>query len=123
VRALARLLFPLTLAACSPKAEAPAALPVLDCAKGFAALSAELAASPALRPAPKEPGEPYRFYLANAGGTSFVVTEPGAPGHPAVLQQRSVGGQMQDSGCPYGDKAGYEQVVAYLRSLRPGSAR
>ena len=49
-----------------------------------------------------------------------MVTEPGAPGHPAILMQQSVGGQMQDSGCPYGEKAGYEEVVAYLKSLRGG---
>lgn len=108
----------LALAACSPRTEAPAALPLLNCERGFDTLAAEIAASPSLKQAPKEPGEPYRFYSAIAGGTSYVVTEPGAPGHPAILKQESVGGQMQDSGCPYGEKAGYEQVQAYLKSLR-----
>jgi len=105
------------LAACAPKAEAPPPLPALDCARGFAALSADIAASPALRAAPKEPGEPYRFYLSNAGGTAFVITEPGAPGHPAVLKQEKRGGQTLNSGCPFGDHAGYQQVLTYLQSL------
>jgi hypothetical protein len=114
----AALLAVLLLAACAPRKEAPAALPLLACERGFEALSAEIAASPSLKQAPKEPGEPYRFYSAIAGGTSYVVTEPGAPGHPAILKQESVGGQMRDTGCPYGDRAGYEQVQAYLQSLR-----
>ena len=42
------------------------------------------------------------------------------PGHPAILKQESVGGQMTNSGCPYGDKAGYAQVEAYLKSLGGG---
>ena len=83
-------------------------------------MTAEIAASPSLKQAPKEPGEPYRFYSAIEGGTSYVVTEPGAPGHPAILKQESVGGQMTNSGCPYGDKAGYAQVEAYLKSLGGG---
>ena len=117
MRALALALVPFTLCACSPKAEAPPPLPALDCAKGFAALSAELAANPALRQAPREPGEPYRFYLAQAGGAAFVVTEPGAPGHPAILKQERAGDGMRNSGCPFGDRAGYAEVEAYLSSL------
>ncbi|HEY8571569.1 hypothetical protein [Phenylobacterium sp.] len=107
----------LLLSACAPREQAPAALPLLNCERGFETLSAEIGASPSLKQAPKEPGEPYRFYSAIEGGTSYVVTEPGAPGHPALLKQESVDGRMTNSGCPYGDKAGYEQVVAYLQSL------
>jgi hypothetical protein len=119
VRGLA--LLPLfILSACAPREHAPAALPLLNCERGFDTLSAEIAASPSLKQAPKEPGEPYRFYSAVQGGTSYVVTEPGAPGHPALLKQESAGGQITNSGCPYGDKAGYDQVVAYLKSLSAG---
>jgi hypothetical protein len=108
----------LTVGACAPREQAPAALPLLTCERGFETLAAEIAGSPSLKPAPKEPGEPYRFYSAIEGGTAYVVTEPGAPGHPAILKQEAAGGQVTNSGCPYGDKAGYAQVEAYLRSLR-----
>jgi hypothetical protein len=90
---------------------------VLDCAKGFEALSAAVAATPGMTRAPKTPGEPYSFYNAEDGKTSYVVTEAGAPGHPAILMQAMGPAGQETTGCPFGDKAGYDQLAAYLASL------
>ncbi|MFC3077198.1 hypothetical protein ACFODL_03740 [Phenylobacterium terrae] len=109
------------LAACGAdeKASAPApSVPAaLDCAKGFDALAAELAGQPDLVQAPS-PGEPYRFLNHRSGSPSYVVTLPEAPAHPAILMQRTVAGQMQTTGCRFGDEAAYGQLVAYIESLR-----
>jgi hypothetical protein len=111
------------LAACGPAdrtAEAPpASTPsaTLDCEKGFDVLAAEVAAQPDLVQAPS-PGEPYRFLNHRSGSLSFVVTLPDAPAHPAILKQETVGGRMQTSGCRFGDQAAYDQLVAYIESLR-----
>ena len=117
----------LVLSACSPtapatEAETPAAV-AFDCATGFDALSAAIAAAPGLKAAPKEPGEPYRFYSATDGSVSYMITEPGAPGHPAVLRQAAKGGAIVNDGCPYGDRAGYEQLLAYLEGLAKARGR
>jgi hypothetical protein len=78
-------------------------------------------AHPGLVQQPAEKGEPYRFYTVPTGGEAFVFTQPGAPGHPAILKQEVVrdaaGAHMRNTGCPYGDKAGYQQVLAYLESM------
>jgi hypothetical protein len=107
------------LAACAPKAQpAPAAL---DCRQPFEALKAKITSQPGLNAAPPEPGEPYRVYSSADGQASWFVTEPGAPAHPAILmQQVKPGGGMANSGCAYGDKAAYEQLMAYLASLKAG---
>ena len=116
------LLLPLTVAACAPKAE-PAAPPrlVLDCSLSYEALSAKVLTYPGLVPAPEQRGEPYRFYNVTGGRVAFVLTEPGAPGHPAIFKQEAAqeNGRkvMKNTGCAYGDKAGYDQVMAYLESL------
>jgi len=89
----------------------------LDCAKGFDALAREISARPGVMPAHKEPGEPYRFYSEADGSASYMVTEPGAPGHPAILKQVVAAGAKVNSGCPFGDPAGYQQLLAYLASL------
>ena len=118
MRALAPLLGgALALAACAPQAEAPAQVPQLDCALGFDALAAKIAAEPGVRPAPPEPGEPYRFYTSADASVSYMITLKGAPGHPAILEQRAAAGHVTNSGCPFGDKAGYDQLNAYLQSL------
>jgi hypothetical protein len=117
--ALLTFIISLSLCACAPKPEAaaPAAL-ALDCSLPFEAQAAKLTAQPRIVPAPKEPGEPYRFYSVEGGGTSYVITEPGAPGHPAILMQTASGGQEKTTGCPYGDKKGYQTVLAYIESLK-----
>lgn len=114
----------LLVSACAPKAEAPPAPKplVLDCALGFDALSARIAAEPGLARA-TAPGEPYRYYNAADGHVSYVVTEPGGAGHPAVVRQTATTSGMVEDGCPYGDKAGYDQLVAYMKSLAQVRAR
>jgi hypothetical protein len=106
------------LAACAPKGEAPQPGPVgLNCALPFQTLKAQIVGQPGLVPAPKDPNEPYRFYSMADGRTSYLITEPGAPGHPAILMQKSQGTGVVTSGCPYGDRKGYAEVTAYLNSL------
>ncbi|MET0274866.1 MAG: hypothetical protein ABW360_17910 [Phenylobacterium sp.] len=108
----------LALSACA-KAEPPAPEPLaLDCAQAFEAQNARIVAQPRLVPAPKDRNEPYRLYSTEDGRASWLVTEPGAPGHPAIMMQRATGDQVITTGCPYGDKAGYDQLHAYLDSLK-----
>ena len=116
------LLFPLY--ACSPRASppAPAALS-LDCAQSFEAQRARLTAQPNLTPAPHESAEPYRFYSTTDGRASYLITEPGAPGHPAIMMQAAKGGEVKTTGCPYGSRKGYDQLLAYLESLKTWSRR
>ena len=118
------LLTTLPLCACAPKAEAPPPAPLaLDCAVPFEAQAARITAQPNLVPAPKEAGEPYRFYSTEGGAVSYVITERGAPGHPAILMQTAAGGQVKTTGCPYGDLKGYQTVLAYIDSLKTVTKR
>jgi len=122
VRALGLIAF-LLLGACAPKpAPAPAPL-ALDCAHSFEIQKARLIAQPNLTPAPPEPGEPYRFYSTADGGASYLITEPGAPGHPAILMQAAAGGAVTNTGCPYGDRKGYDDLMAYLDGLKVSRKR
>ena len=121
MRALAPLTFLLTLTACAPEPEPVRPRLALDCSLSYEALRTQVLAVPGLKAAPQERGEPYRFYNVVGGGEAFVLTEDGAPGHPAILKQEAVqeGGRkvMKNTGCAYGDKAGFDQVMAYLESL------
>ena len=120
----AALLISLPLCACAPTADAPAPAPMaLDCTQPFEAQAAKVTAQPHLIPAPKEPGEPYRFYSTDGGAVSYVITEKGAPGHPAILMQTAGGGQVKTTGCPYGDLKGYKQVLAYIDTLKTAARR
>ena len=114
-------ILPLILTACAPEPEPPRLRLALDCSLSYDALSAKVLAQPDLIAAPQERGEPYRFYNVRGGGEAFVFTQEGAPGHPAVLKQEAVqeNGRkvMKNTGCAYGDKAGFDQVMAYLESL------
>jgi hypothetical protein len=117
VRALSLLAPLLLLGACAPKTEAPAVAIALDCSQSFEALTAQVTAQD-LVPAPEDPAEPYLFYSTPTGRASYLITKAGAPGHPAVMMQRAVGEEVVTTGCPYGDKAGYDQLHAYLDSLK-----
>ncbi len=108
----------LTLGACSETAEAPLVYRGLDCGQPFEAQAAALAAQPELVAAPRDPAEPYRFYSSADGKTSYLFTEKGAPGHPAIMMQQAKGSEVVTTGCPYGDKAGYDQLHAYLDGLK-----
>jgi hypothetical protein len=110
----------LLLAACAPKAQAPQAV-ALDCSQPFDAQKAKITAQPNLTAAPADAGEPYRTYSTADGKASWFITEPGAPAHPAILmQQVAADGSMKNTGCAYGDKAAYDQLVAYIASLKAG---
>ena len=123
MRALALILL-LTASACAPAAiPSPAASSsALDCSKSYAALSAEILAIPGVGPTPRSPGEPYRYYATPNGRLAFVFTETGAPGHPAIVQQVAVrrGGAiaMANTGCAYGERAGFDALIAYLDGLK-----
>jgi hypothetical protein len=108
----------LALGACSPEADAPPAYLGLDCAQPFEAQAAALAAQPHLVPAPQVAGEPYRFYSSEDGRTSYLITQTRAPGHPAIMMQKAAGSEVVTTGCPYGDRRGYDQLYAYLESLK-----
>jgi len=114
----------LLICGCAPRAEAPppAALG-LDCAMPFEAQAAKLTAQPHLVPAAHAPGEPYAFYSTEDGRTSYLITQKGAPGHPAIMMQRAERGQVTTTGCPYGDPRGYKQLLAYLDSLKTWTRR
>ncbi|WP_395671251.1 hypothetical protein [Phenylobacterium sp.] len=111
------LLFCLPLLACA-QADAPQTPPLaLDCGRSFEAQVAAVTAQP-LTKAPGDPAEPYDYYSTADGKASYLVTRDGAPGHPAIMMQQVRGGEVVTTGCPYGDKAGYEQLHAYLDSLK-----
>ena len=123
----AAILAVLALAACAPKAEPQAGARgplTLDCAAGFDALAAQVAAIPGVRPALKVPSEPYRFYNAMDGKAAYAVTEPAAPAHPAVLRQvaerRGDRLTMRNTGCAYGDPVAYRELMTYLEGLGAG---
>lgn len=123
MRAPALIAILLTAQACAPEPPPPAPARLqLDCSLSYEALSAKVLAQPGLKPAPQTPGEPYRFYTMPGGSEAFVFTEPGAPGHPAILKQegsRKDGATfMTNTGCPYGDKTGYAKLLAYLEGLQ-----
>ena len=118
MRAAALLLILPFAGACAPKTEAPAAAFALDCAQPFEAQAARIAAQPHLVAAPHESAEPYRFYSTETGRASWLVTEPGAPGHPAIMMQVAAGGDVRTTGCAYGSKTGYRQLHAYLDGLK-----
>ncbi|HEV2533145.1 hypothetical protein [Phenylobacterium sp.] len=108
----------LLLTACEkPAPPAPSAL-TLDCSQGFEAQAARIVAQAGLVPAPKDPAEPYRFYSTADGKVSYLITEAGAPGHPAILREQAQGHEVVTTGCPYGDAKGYAQLVAYLDGLK-----
>jgi hypothetical protein len=113
------LLASLPLCACAPKPPAAAPRPLaLDCSQPFDAQAARLIAQPHLVAAPKEPGEPYAFYSTQDGKASYVITQKGAPGHPAILMQTTDGRAERTTGCPYGDAKGYAKVFAYVDGLK-----
>lgn len=115
---VALLAIVLTLAACSQPAAPARTYAGLDCAQPFEAQAAALTAQPGLVPAPKDPNEPYRYYSSPDGRTSYLITEPAAPGHPAIMMQKAKGSDVVTTGCPYGDKADYDQLHAYLDGLK-----
>ncbi|WP_340643958.1 hypothetical protein [Phenylobacterium sp.] len=113
----------LLLSACAEPEPAGAPPLKLDCALGFEALSAQIVTAPGMKPAVKERGEPFRYYNAEGGQSSYMLTEPGAPGHPAILKQQVTPTGITNSGCAYGDEKGYAELVAYLEALAKARAK
>ncbi|MFC3069277.1 hypothetical protein [Phenylobacterium soli] len=109
----------LPLCACSQKPASHGAEPLpLDCGQSFETQAQRITAQPGLKAAPKDPAEPYRYYSSEDGATSYLITEPGAPGHPAIMMQKAVGHEVKTTGCPYGDPKGYQQLLGYLDGLK-----
>lgn len=108
----------LTVGACAEKAEAPVTYLGLDCAQPFEAQAAAIRGQAHLNPAPDDPAEPYSFTSSEDGRTSYLITKAGAPGHPAIMMQKAQGSDVITTGCPYGDKRGYDELHAYLDSLK-----
>lgn len=104
--------------ACSNLAKPSPTYLDLDCAQPFDAQSAALVAQDKLVPAPVEPAEPYRFYSSADGRTSYLITQATAPAHPAIMMQKARGTDVITTGCAYGDEAAYDQLLAYLDSLK-----
>ncbi len=121
----AQALFAILLAsqACAPAEPPPAPSSAfqLDCSRTYEELSGQVLALSDLKPAPPSPGEPYRYYATPDGTLAFVFTERGAPGHPAIIRQvaaRKDGATvMENTGCPYGDRKGFDELMAYLGGL------
>jgi hypothetical protein len=110
----------LMLCACSPSTQPQPAYRAPDCSLGFEADAKLLTGQSGLAPAVREPGEPYSFHNAEDGSVSYVITEPSAPAHPAILMQRAAGGTSTTGGCAYGDKAEFDKLKAYIESLKSG---
>jgi len=117
VRSWGALPLLLTLAACAPKTEPVAAYLDLDCAKPFDAQVAAIKAQPGLVPAGEVGAEPYSYYSSADGRTSYLITRPGSPAHPAIMIQRAAKG-VHTTGCAYGSKRGYDELLAYLEGLK-----
>ena len=112
------LLSTFPLCACAPQTTPPAEALGLDCALPFEIQSAKLTAQRGLRPSPEDYAEPYLYYSSEDGRVSYLITRKGAPGHPAIMMQRAQGGEVRTTGCPYGDRKGYDQLMTYLDGLK-----
>ena len=108
------------LAGCSPATAPEHVFIVPDCNLAFDKQVPLLIGQPGLAAPVKEPGEPYTFHNAANGSVSYVVTEPSAPAHPAILMQRAAGGTSTTAGCAYGDMGEFEILKTYIESLKPG---
>ena len=118
-KALLALLAALPSCACAPKT-ATATAPTymnLDCSRPFEAQAAAIIAQPGLIDAGEVGAEPYRYFSSADGRTSYLITRPGSPAHPAIVIQRA-GHGVATTGCAYGSKKGYGQLLTYLESLK-----
>ncbi len=89
----------------------------LDCTLPFETLTARVLAQQ-LVAAPKDSAQPYRFYSTPDGRGSYLITDPDAPAHPAVMRQEAGDGQVVTTGCGYGDRAAYDELLKYLDGLK-----
>ena len=105
------------LGACAPKAPPPVAWLDLACAKSFDAQRAAIVAQPGLVPAGEVGSEPYSYYSTPDGRVSYLITRKGSPAHPAIMIQKAQA-TIATTGCAYGSRKGYDQLLAYLESLK-----
>ena len=119
MRAWSALPLLLTLAACSqkPDPDAPVAYLDLDCAAPFEEQVEDILAQAKLVPAGTVGAEPYSYYSSADGSISYLITRPGSPAHPAIMMQRARNG-VHTTGCPYGSRKAYDELHAYLESLK-----
>jgi hypothetical protein len=110
-------LLALLACACAPDKPPAAAAAALDCSTAFDALKTKVLEQP-LNPAPKDVSQPYRFYSTPNGQVSYLITEPDAPAHPAIMMQQARNGTVVTTGCRYGDATAYDQLMQYLDSLK-----
>lgn len=119
MRAGAALIAALALAACSqkPDEDAPVAYMNLDCAATFEDQVVDITGQDGLVPAGVVGSEPYSYYSSPDGRVSYLITRPGSPAHPAIMIQRA-GTGVHTTGCAYGDKKAFDELLAYLESLK-----
>ena len=110
-------LLAIALAACAQPADPQPTYLALDCAKPFDAQVAAITSQGQLNAAGVVGSEPYSYYSATDGRTSYLITRPGSPAHPAIMIQRARGG-ITTTGCRYGSQKGYDELLAYLESLK-----
>ena len=89
------------LSACTPPAEQVPTYLAPDCTQPFEAQVAAITAQPHLVPAGIVGSEPYSYYSSADGRTSYLITRPGSPAHPAIMMQTARGG-VATTGCAYG---------------------
>jgi hypothetical protein len=107
----------LTLSACAPKPAPQVAWLDLDCAKPFEVQSSAIKAQLGLVPAGEVGSEPYSYYSTPDGRASYLITRKGSPAHPAIVIQNAEA-TITTTGCAYGSRKGYDQLLAYLESLK-----
>jgi hypothetical protein len=103
------------------RARHPQGLSRSDCNLGFDAQVKLLTGQPDLVPARDEAVEPYRYFNSADGHVSYVITQPDAPAHPAILIQRVGGERSTTTGCAYGDKAEFAKLKSYIENLKAGA--
>lgn len=111
-------LLALALGACAAPATPEPTYLALDCAKPFEAQVAALTAQPHLTTPGTVGAEPYSYYSSADGRTSYLITRRGSPAHPAIMMQTAKGSDVVTTGCPYGSRQGFDQLKAYLDSLK-----
>ena len=106
------------LSACTPPAEQAPTYLAPNCTQTFEAQVAAITAQPHLVPAGIVGSEPYSYYSSADGRTSYLITRKGSPAHPAIMIQRAQDGTVVTTGCAYGDRKAYDELHAYLDSLK-----
>ena len=105
------------LSTCAPRAPAPPTWLDLVCTKPFEAQSEAIKRQPGLVPAGEVGSEPYSYYSSPDGRVSYLITRKGSPAYPAIMIQKARA-TVATTGCRYGSKKGYDELLAYLEGLK-----